>query len=271
MTSVLDRTLAILELLAEHGGGLPLHVIADRLDIPRSATHRLLADLTRHGYVRQEREGGPYVLTIKLVALGLGYLARNGITDIAQPILDRLADTTGELVRLAVVDGDRLTFVAKAQGAKGGLRYDPDGTDAHLASTATGQMWLSTLTEEEALRLVTLQGFGDPKALGPNAPRTVQALLERLRAARERGWTYVTDSSVVGLAAITAPVRRPEDGETIGILSVSAPMSRFDEARLQALLPELLAAARELSEASRGSRCFAGHGRGAARPAANAA
>ena len=46
--------------------------------------------------------------------------------DIAQPVIDRLADTTPELVRLAIVDGDRLTLVAKAQGAKSGLRYDPD-------------------------------------------------------------------------------------------------------------------------------------------------
>jgi DNA-binding IclR family transcriptional regulator len=39
-----------------------------------------------------------------------------GIVDIVQPSLESLAETCGELVRLAVADGDELIFVAKAQG-----------------------------------------------------------------------------------------------------------------------------------------------------------
>ena len=37
MNGVLERTLGILELLSQHGGGLELAAIADQLDIPRSA------------------------------------------------------------------------------------------------------------------------------------------------------------------------------------------------------------------------------------------
>ena len=117
MSGVLERTLGILELLAQHGDGLELAVIADRLDIPRSAVHRLLTDLVRCGYVRQLRDHGDYMLTTKLVAMGLSFLSSTGIVDIAQPLLDRLAEISGELVRLAVVDGHRLTWVARAQGA----------------------------------------------------------------------------------------------------------------------------------------------------------
>lgn len=41
-------------------------------------------------------------------------------------MLDRLAEKTGELVRLSIVDEDRLTWVAKSQGPRqAGLRYDP--------------------------------------------------------------------------------------------------------------------------------------------------
>lgn len=258
MTAVLDRVLRVLELLATNAEGLPLHTLADRLEIPRSAAHRLLSDLARQGYVRQEREGGPYSLTIKLVSLSLTYLAQTGILDIAQPILDRLAASTGELVRLGIVDRDRLTWVAKAQGARSGLRYDPDaGADAHLASTANGHAWLASLTEEEALSLVTRQGFGDPREFGPNAPMTVQALLERLRLARERGYAIVTESSAPGMAAIAAVIRQPQGGRTIGVLSIAGPVVRLSEARMHELAPTLLEAARELSAASLGSRSFA--------------
>src|SRR5688572_5018333 len=120
-TGTLPRSLRILETLALHPEGMPLAAISGELELPRSACHRLLGELAACGYVRQLRDHGDYALTTKLAAVGLHYLGASGIVDLAQPIIDRLADTTGELVRLAIVDGDRLTFVAKAQGARFGL------------------------------------------------------------------------------------------------------------------------------------------------------
>lgn len=150
MSGVLERTLGILEILSSHPAGLPVGVIAQRLDLPASATHRLLNDLARLGYVRQDRAHGDYALTIRLAALGLSFLGQSGVTDIAQPILDRLAAESGELVRLSVADGASLVWVAVAQGATGGLRYDPgreQGAVVHLASSSGGRgPWRETAT-----------------------------------------------------------------------------------------------------------------------------
>ena len=78
-----------------------------------------------------------------------------GIALVNRAELDRLAADSGELVRLAVVDGDALTFVAKAQGARHGLRYDPDqGIDARLSCTSSGHAWLSTLPEDRGDYLI---------------------------------------------------------------------------------------------------------------------
>ena len=99
-----------------------------------------------------------------------------------------MAQQSGELVRLAIADGEHLTWVAKSQGARKGLRYDPDiGTDERLSCTATGHAWLLTLSDECALDLVSGQGFGATKDYGPKVPTTVQALLKMLHAACERG------------------------------------------------------------------------------------
>ena len=164
--------------------------MADELQLPRSACHRLLADLVRCGYVRQLRAQGDYALTTKLPALGLSFLGAAGIVDIAQPIIDRLAEASGELVRLALVDGDRLTFVAKAQGARSGLRYDPDmGIDVRLSCSAGGHAWLMTLSEERATELVARQGFGAPREFGPKAPTTFKALMKVLEEDRKRGFS----------------------------------------------------------------------------------
>jgi len=256
MSAVLSRAFAILETLAASSEAASLASIADDLEIPRSACHRLLTELVEHGYVRQVRAHGDYVLTTKIVSLGLTFLSSSGIVDTAQPILDRLAGLSGELVRLAIVDNDRLTWIAKAQGARKGLRYDPDmGMDARLSCSATGHAWMLTMTDERALALVSKQGFGSPKEYGPKAPTTVKALLEFLHAGRHRGYAVINEVFAKGMTAMAAPVRR-RDQPAIGVISIAGPLSRLDEKRMKELGPVLLAAASELAATSGASPLF---------------
>jgi IclR family transcriptional regulator, acetate operon repressor len=256
MNGILERTLAILEYLAARADGAPMASIADETGIPRSAAHRLLADLARCGYVRQTRAHGDYVLTTKLVSLGLSYLSSTGVVDIAQPLLDQLAETSGELVRLSVVDGERLTWVARAQGARRGLRYDPDmGMDAKLSCTATGHALLLTLTDEEALQRVARQGFGAPADFGPNAPTTVRALLKLIHAARTRGFSMIDEVFAPGMTAMAAPVLH-RDKSVIGVISIAGPRVRLTEKRMLDLGPALLDASAELAASSTASMHF---------------
>jgi IclR family transcriptional regulator, acetate operon repressor len=256
MNLALDRGLSLLEHLSRHPDGLPLALMAEELDIPLSACHRLLGDLQHRGYVRQKRKQGDYQLTTKVVSIGLGYLSHGGIVDIAGPLLERLAQQSGELVRLSLVDDDRLTFVAKAQGARQqGVRYDPDmGADVWLSCSASGHAWLHTLSDERALELVTRQGFGQPKDYGPKAPTTVKALLGFLHAARVRGYAMIDEVFAPGMSAMAAPVMRRH--EAIGVISIAGPRARLSVARMQELAPALLAAAAELGPISNASSLF---------------
>ncbi|MCE2878533.1 MAG: IclR family transcriptional regulator [Comamonadaceae bacterium] len=256
MNGVLERTLGILELLSQHGEGMELAAIADQLDIPRSAVHRLLADLVRLGYVRQARGHGDYLLSTKLVSMGLSYLSNTGIVDIAQPLLNRLAEVSGELVRLSVVDGDRLTWVARAQGARQGLRYDPDmGSDARLSCSSSGWAWLSTLSEDEGLGLVAKQGLGLPEQYGPAAPTSLQAVMQAVRESRDRGYSITTDTYTAGLSAMSAPVRFAGQS-AFGVLTIAGPTVRFHAQRMHSLGPELTATAAQLAALSGASPFF---------------
>lgn len=256
MSGVLERTLGILELLARHGHGLELGSIADQLNIPRSGAHRLLGDLVKCGYVRQARGHGDYVLTTKLVSMGLSYLSNTGIVDVAQPLLDRLAELSGELVRLSVVDGDRLTWVARAQGARQGLRYDPDmGSDARLSCSASGHAWMLSMNDEHALALAARQGLGQPGDYGPNAPASLQAMLTCVQEARQRGFSLTVETFTAGLNAIGAPVCL--NGQSaMGVITIAGPTVRLTPEKMQALGAELLSTAAQLAASSSASPFF---------------
>jgi len=252
---LLERGFRILEMLAAHPEGRALSSVAAEAGLPLSATHRLLTELARCGYVRQARNQGDYVLTIKLVSLGLGFLSASGVVDVAQPALDRLAEESRELVRLAIVDGSELVFVAKAQGATRGLRYDPDmGLSVPLSCSAAGHAWLSTMSDEEALAAVARQGFARREDFGPKAPMTVKALLGYIRAARKRGYSVISEVFAPAMSAMSAPVI--SRGVALGVVTIAGPLVRLTEERMASLGEPLMATAAEIAGLSAASSLF---------------
>jgi IclR family acetate operon transcriptional repressor len=246
MSGALEKSLDILEYLTDYPDGVALAQISTDLNQLRSGCHRTLHELIRYGYVRQMPQRGDYALTTKMASMGLSFLSKSGVLDIAQPVIDRLAQATSELVRLAIVDGDRLTLVAKAQGAKSGLLYDPDmGIDLRLSCSAAGQAWLMTLPEDVAIEYVTRQGIGEPKDYGPNAPTTIKALMKVLEEHRNRRFSIIQDAYAPGMSSMAAPVKRSNESAT-GVVVIAGPSSRLTLKRMQQFGPALLAAADEL-------------------------
>ena len=257
-TSVRDRALSILELLVRCPRGLPMSEVADQLEIPKTATHRLLNELRAIGYLRLT-DGGSYALTVKLAALGLSYMANNGISDAIQPLLEELAQETGELVRLAIIEDTRLIWVAKAQGAQTGLRYDPDtGAEAYLPASANGLAWMAAVSEERALELIASQGMQRAATMGPGAPRPLRKVLELLRLTRRQGYGEVHDSYEPGPSAFAIVLRHHLDETPIGTVSVAGPSVRITPQRIKQLAPIVEEYAKRLAELSRTSPLFVG-------------
>ena len=259
MSGIMERTLSILELLAAHPDGLAVGVLASELDMPVSAAHRLLKELSHFDYVRQVRNHGDYALTIKMAAQGLSFLGKTGVTDVAQPTLDRLAADSGELVRLSVMDYPNLVWIAVAQGATAGLRYDPgsdQGVVVHLASSSSGRAWLATMSDDEALALATSQTKDPILAALPQTVTPATELLSILQETRQRGYAIAVNCYLAGMGAFAVAIRRPKDGVAIGCLSIAGPAGRMTSERMHDLSGTLRAAADEIGMTSEASFFF---------------
>jgi DNA-binding IclR family transcriptional regulator len=245
--AAVDRCLTVLETLAVAPSGLALGELAERLSLPKSAAFRVLHTLADRGYVDQDADRQHYRLSLKMATLGFRYLDAVSLPDLAQEALERLASRAGEYCRMAQVDGERLVWVARAQGATQGLRYDPPmGLDVVLHATATGKAWLATLPDADALRIACAQGFAPRPGQGQRAVRSPQALARELAATRERGYAIAVDEGEVGIVAIAAAFAPAGGAPAAGTVSIAGPRVRLDEARAAAIAPALLDAAREL-------------------------
>ncbi|MER8402012.1 IclR family transcriptional regulator [Mesorhizobium sp. M1348] len=229
---LIERCFATIELLADEAKSLRLEDIAERLDLPTSAVHRLLTTLCLIGWVEQDSKTGFYRLTLRLAILGQRFMVATEIPDICQCIVDRLAQDSKELVRMATVKQDGLAWTACAQGAKAGLIYEPETTaEVPLPVTADGKAWLATLTAGAAAKVVLKNGFGQPGSYGPNAVRTIEAVMRERELTREQGWALAVDEAELGVTSIAAAIR-PNDGPAIGTVSVAGPILRLSGGRI---------------------------------------
>jgi len=226
---LLERCFQLIEFLAEEPRAYRLGVISERLGLQKGAAHRLLAALCGMGWVEQEPETGFYRLTLRLAVMGQRVLLATRIPDLTRPILQKLAEESQELVRLAIVEGERLSWVAFVQGRRTGLIYQPEMIGrTPLTVTSHGKAYLSTLPPEDAMRIVREEGFPPPGRYGPRAIQSIEAFAAAIDETRARGWGMSYEEGERGIAAIAAPIRPfGPDTPAVATCSVAGPLMRF--------------------------------------------
>lgn len=250
--TAVSRCLTLIELLAGESEPIEITELAQRLDLPASAIHRLITTLVNHGWVTQDAVRQKYSLTLRMSTLAFRNLEACHVSDITQSALDRLAQETREYCRLAILSNRELVWAARAQGATTGLRYDPDdmGQEIALHATAHGKAWLASLPEEEALRIVYSRGFGDEGKFGPDAVKNIDELRVTLDETRQRGFATSINEAEDGTVAIAITFRDGSeiDSPIAGTISVAGLFARMKEDRWPEILASLHRAADEISE-----------------------
>ena len=264
--NAIERVVGAIEMLAMSDAPLRLSEIAQQLNVPKSAVHRILTSLADRGWVEQG-QNETYALTLRMPLLGQRLLSRLTRNDLRQPILDHLADRTRELVRLTALRQDALVWIGSASRRRSGLVYEADMTEPVVPfATANGKAWLATLPDERAIRIALHAGLGARPDL-PRAVQTVPALCSELELTRARGYGLAMEEAEEGVAAVAVVIRAqtgtsshgaigPDapvhgtidpDAPVHGTMSVAAPISRLGPDRINAILPGLRQAAQQMT------------------------
>ncbi|CAH1654507.1 IclR family transcriptional regulator [Chelatococcus asaccharovorans] len=244
MRTAVDRIFDLLGALTGEAHGLSLQEAAQASRLSKPTAHRLLTDMIGRGIVRQDKASGNYALTLELALIAFKQLGELGFLDVCQPTLDELAALSGELVRLAWRDQDRLVILSEAQGAKPGLRFDANlGRPVVLHTMAAGKVFLASQPRAEALRLLRQQGLMGSPDTGPNAIQTEDELALELSRVERQGYALAYDEGDLGAAAIAVPILDPKNRAFLGSVAVVGPTVRWTKAKLSELAPALNEAA----------------------------
>ena len=236
-----DRAIAILYLLAQHGGA-GVTAIAHELGVHKSTAFRLIAALEHGGLIEQEGERGKYHLGRGILRLAAATTARLELPVEGRPVCRRLAAELGEAVNIAILDGGEATYVLQefATSAITGRNWLGQRTPLH--ATASGKVLLAYANPVivKEILAATLEAYTPHTVVEPGA------LEAELVTVRERGWAATVEELEIGLNALAAPIY-DETGEVVAAVGVSGPSYRLTVESFPAAVAELVAGAREIS------------------------
>lgn len=135
----IERVLDLLE-IAIDDPGCTLSAAAAIAELTPTTALRYLRALEARGYLDRDPDGGfhPGATMLRMSAAlhDQGPLER--LTTVAQPLLDALAETTGESVYLVVADHRIATYVATSESTRAIRHVGWVGQNVPLAKTAVG-------------------------------------------------------------------------------------------------------------------------------------
>lgn len=240
--SAVSRALQAMELLARSPGGLTVSAVAEQLGIELSIASRILSTLATDGYARRDANG-LYRLTYRLVATASRFVDEVGFVDLCIPLLQEVADRTGELVQLALREGNDLWYVAKAEGKHRIRMLSAIGREVPFHASAIGKAWLGTLDEDEALRLAAARGL---KAFTTHTITSLTQLQKELRKVRAQGYAVVVEEYMEGGSGVGAVIQAERAG-VVGAVSLAAPTFRVTRDHLAEFGAEVVQLAHRLA------------------------
>lgn len=245
-SSSLRRALDLLDALASDEAvgqsGWGVNRLAAHLGRDKSQVSRTLRVLAEAGYIERDAESMRYRIGWHVFALA-ARAADQRLLAAGAPILRRLVDKDlGERIHLSVLQGTEvLTLLTQGPPhAVQTVAWAGRLVPAH--NTSSGRSLLIDLERDELRRLFAGVEF---QVGGPNAPRNVDELYDRIVVARRAGYAIVDEEFEPGLVAASAPVRGLR-GEVVAALNVSGPKFRLGS-RLSIAGEAIKAAANELS------------------------
>lgn len=240
------RVVELIRCFAEGPPEWSLGEIADRVDLPRSTTHRLLQLLRAQGFVEIDEENRRYTTGRELYRVAALLAASMPLVQLAMPILRGVVDECDETALLGLYQRDRhaMIFAAKVESTKP-VRYV---IDVNVPQTplygATGRAIIAFLDDEELERAIAANASvpgGDQRRLDR------RALREELEEIRRNGYAVSSGQRIPTAVGIAAPFFFA-DGSVAGDIGVTIPEFRFETRKRSSLIALVRAAAARMSD-----------------------
>ncbi|ODU55174.1 MAG: hypothetical protein ABT01_06785 [Clostridium sp. SCN 57-10] len=238
-----EKAVEVLRLVARAPDGLGVTELSRALGGGVSATYHLASTLRFCGMLEQDKHTKKFRIGFGLLHLASQAKEQNLLGTLAQPVLDELRDVLGETTSLAVLDGDEIVCVARAESTRALKIFAEVGARTAFHFTSGGKLLMAYAPEQARAAAIDAVKF---ERYTPSTIVTAEALRDELARTAARGFGVDDGEREEGVTCVAVPVF-DRYGDATAALSASGPTARMREQGAEKIAAVLRARADELS------------------------
>jgi DNA-binding IclR family transcriptional regulator len=239
--SKLSNASAVLRLFSPGRLDVSVTTVSQLLDMPKSSASRLLKAMLEEGFLARVEGSAKYKVGNLLFEVARLYRLNSSLIGAADEALSAVCRATGHTGYISILDGSDVLVIRAHQGSHALRVFTPLGQRAPAFATSTGRALLARLNDADA-RTLCADNFVPPS---PNAPQSIDHLVELLARVRECGWSEAIDEAIPGVGSISTAVVDAESGERLS-MCISFPSSTTSQSERNRIVTQLVAAARQV-------------------------
>jgi DNA-binding IclR family transcriptional regulator len=217
MMRSVQRILAVFESFTPEKNSLTLQEIADKIDLPKSTSFRIVQSLEKAGYlVRLEDQ--QYCLSFRFTRLAGLVRSTLGIREIARPVMSDLAERTKETVSIHTVVGRNRVCIDSMATASPLRNVIQPGEQVPLLAGSASKVLIAYMSKKDMTPIVN--------SIARAMDRTAASVLEEMATIRRQGYAVSHGERLLGVSAISAPIKDVQE-EVHYCLSVGGPSVRI--------------------------------------------
>ncbi len=235
----LDRTMDILELLADNGE-MGVSEIARAMDLHVATVHNILKTLGSRSYVLNH--DGRYSIGPAIARLALKWEPVNVIPRLSQSALEEVTRQTGESATVSVLLGDKTFSVASTLGTSE-LIIRQTREHPTTLKYSTGRLLIAF--EDKKTWPEHIHRHLKSEYHSPTDPQTEDEWIKELERMRKEKFV-IRKNSADGTDSVGTVIHGPNQ-DVVASIGASCPASRSTDAHLKKMLKAVRAAAKEIS------------------------
>ena len=208
--------------------------LANEMELNHTNVYRILETLERNGFVTKDPVTKQYSLGFVVWELGTIFYDELNVSNLINPILEQLSDSTGESVFLTILDKEEALTLAVIE-PKNKVKFSVSaGSRAPLYVGASYRSILAFMPEDSIERVIN----GELVQYTSRTMTNTADLQNELATIRKKGFAESQGEYTPDVVAVAVPLLINDT--VIGSITVAGPSYRMNDEEKKAALPQLL-------------------------------
>lgn len=199
---LIDRALEVLTILSKEQDGMSVSEISERLNAPKSSTHRILQSLMKNKFVSQSKDTKKYFIGYKILTLTNNITKESSLAIASKPHMKELAEKINETVTLSVLEGENIICIYYEESVdtpmfliRTGFAMPPHATSAGKAILAYKSQYSIKKIFKNSVEKITEKTKTD-----------LSDFIKELEFVRRNGYSIVDEELQIGVIGVASPI-----------------------------------------------------------------